>query len=76
MCQPTNWHTLLLLDCDLVTQTFVLQVQDEKHCCADYTMSYAAFGISVKMWFCPGDVCNGSSVAYVSTDGIKSVKPK
>lgn len=38
MCyHVTNWHSLELLDCDLVTEALVLQVQDEKYYCADYT---------------------------------------
>lgn len=36
VCQLINCDTLLLLDCDLVTQTLLLRVQDEKYCCANY----------------------------------------
>lgn len=32
-----NCHSLELLDSDLVTKALVIQVQDEKYYCADYT---------------------------------------
>lgn len=31
VCQQVNCHALLFLDCDLVTHSLVLQVQDENH---------------------------------------------
>lgn len=32
-----NWHSLEMLDCDLVTIALALQVQDEKYYYAEYT---------------------------------------